>query len=80
MVQQKTLAPVKSAHKFTIDGKPGAHADAIPAQFNIEITVANGGGSAGIYRQCNSPQAKLLFVVVDPADVGKGGEWLWAPK
>jgi hypothetical protein len=49
-----------------------------PAQFELDAEFGNAGStSALIYRQCYGPQTVLLFVVKDPANLGKGGDWLW---
>jgi hypothetical protein len=50
-----------------------------PAQFELDTEFGNGGSaSALIYRQCFALQTVLLYVVKDPANVGEGGDWLWA--
>ena len=49
-----------------------------PAQFEIDTEWGSGGsGHALIYRQCFGAQTMLIFVVNDPADLSKGGTWLW---
>jgi hypothetical protein len=51
-----------------------------PRYFNLESYWGNAGDSFGlIYTRCfGPPQSVLLFVVTDPANIGKGGDWLWA--
>jgi hypothetical protein len=58
----------------------GAYRIANPsAYFNLESYWGNAGDAfALIYTQCFGPQSVLLFVVKDPSNVGKGGDWLWA--
>ena len=61
--------------------KNGAYRiDNPPAYFNLESYWGNAGDAfALIYTQCfGPPQSVLLFVVRDPANIGKGGDWLWA--
>jgi len=61
--------------------KNGAYRiDNPPAYFNLESYWGNAGDAfALIYTQCfGPPQSVLLFVIKDPANIGKGGDWLWA--
>lgn len=61
--------------------KNGAYRiDNPPTYFNLESYWGNAGDAfALIYTQCfGPPQSTLLFVVKDPSNVGKGGDWLWA--
>ena len=61
--------------------KNGAYRiDNPPAYFNMESYWGNAGDAfALIYTQCFGPsQSVLLFVVKDPSNIGKGGDWLWA--
>jgi hypothetical protein len=56
------------------------HITNAPPAFDVELQLGNGGGSALIYRQCFGPETTLLFVLKDPQNMGKGGDWLWAKK
>jgi len=52
--------------------------DNIPAQFEMDIEFADhGSATANLYRQCVGAQTVLLYVVKDPGDISKGGDWLW---
>jgi hypothetical protein len=65
----------------TAQMKSGAYRiDNPPTYFNVESYWGNAGDAfALIYTQCfGPPQSVLLFVVKDPANIGKGGDWLWA--
>jgi len=61
--------------------KNGAYRiDNPPVYFNLESYWGDAGDAfALIYTRCfGPPQSVLLFVVKDPANIGKGGDWLWA--
>jgi len=52
-----------------------------PAYFNLGMNVVQPGHGAGvglIYRQCFAPVTMLYYILKDPADPGKGGDWLYA--
>jgi hypothetical protein len=52
-----------------------------PAYFNLSMNIVQPGHGAGvglIYRQCFAPTTMLYYVVKDPSDPGKGGDWLYA--
>lgn len=52
-----------------------------PAYFNfgINIPTPNHGADVGlVYRQCFVPVTMLYYVLKDPADPGKGGDYLYA--
>ncbi|HWG21716.1 MAG TPA: hypothetical protein VG225_14390 [Terracidiphilus sp.] len=52
-----------------------------PAYFNLSMNIVNPGNGAGIglvYRQCFAPVTMLYYVVKDPSNPGKGGDFLYA--
>jgi len=50
----------------------------MPAQFEMDIEFGDhGSATANLYRQCFGAQTVLLYVVKDPGDISKGGDWLW---
>jgi len=52
-----------------------------PAYFNTAMNVVQPGHGTGtglIYRQCFAPVTMLYYVLKDPADIGKGADWLYA--
>jgi hypothetical protein len=52
-----------------------------PAYFNLSLNIPtphHGAGMALIYRQCFAPVTNLYYVVKDPADLGKGADFLYA--
>jgi hypothetical protein len=48
-----------------------------PKQFRLNLTNANSGTEATIYRQCPLPQTVLLMVLKNPANWGEGSDWIW---
>jgi len=49
-----------------------------PPRFNMTMDFGNAGGGGGmIHRQCWGPVSTLLVVVKDPANLGKGADWVW---
>jgi hypothetical protein len=49
-----------------------------PPHFNLMEDFGNAGGGGGmIHRQCWGPVSTLLLVVKDPANLGKGADWVW---
>jgi hypothetical protein len=51
--------------------------DNAPQQFKLDLTNANGGSEATVYRQCPFPQTVLLMVLKNPAVWGEGADWIW---
>lgn len=51
--------------------------DNAPKQFKLDLTNANGGSEATVYRQCPFPQTVLLMVLKNPATWGEGADWIW---
>ena len=51
--------------------------DNAPKQFKLNLTNANSGSEATIYRQCPFPQTVLLMVLKNPANWGEGADWVW---
>ena len=52
-----------------------------PAYFELSLNVVqpgHGAGDALIYRQCFAPVTMLYYVLTDPNDPGKGGDFLYA--
>jgi hypothetical protein len=61
---------------------PGAHGvyrvENVPDHFVMDVEFGDAGAaSANIYRQCAGPQAVLLYVVKNAANIAAGGDWLW---
>jgi hypothetical protein len=84
VVRAGSMTPITSGFQVFADGKevpvlPNGLTRLLnmPKQFNLEVRIPSGGGTAPIFRQCNKPQTTLLLV----ADWGKPGalvwEWLW---
>jgi hypothetical protein len=49
-----------------------------PPHFNLNEDFGNAGGGGGmIHKQCWGPVTTLLLVVKDPANLGKGADWIW---
>jgi hypothetical protein len=49
-----------------------------PARFQVADSFTNGGGGRGwIRRRCWGAVSTLLLVVHDPANLGKGADWVW---
>lgn len=48
-----------------------------PEHFNLSLNFADGGSFGTIYRQCPLPETVLLLVIKDPANVGKGADWMF---
>jgi hypothetical protein len=52
-----------------------------PPHFNLMEDFGNAGGGGGmIRRQCWGPVSTLLLVVKDPANLGKGADFVWDVK
>jgi hypothetical protein len=51
--------------------------DNAPQQFKLDLTNANGGSEATVYRQCPFPQTVLLMILKNPAVWGEGADWVW---
>jgi hypothetical protein len=52
-----------------------------PPHFNLMEDFGNAGGGGGmIHRQCWGPVSTLLLVVKDPANLGKGADFVWDVK
>jgi hypothetical protein len=52
-----------------------------PPHFNLMEDFGNAGGGGGmIHRQCWGPVSTLLLVVKDPANLGKGADFVWDTK
>jgi hypothetical protein len=51
--------------------------DNAPKQFKLDLTNADGGSEATVYRQCPFPQTVLLMVLKNPAIWGEGADWVW---
>jgi hypothetical protein len=74
-----------TGYKITIDGvaktadlRSGVlRIDNAPKQFNLDLTTANSGSTALIYRQCPSPQSVLLMVLKNADNWGEGADWIW---
>jgi hypothetical protein len=66
-------------HEITSPGSNGVFRVAnVPAQFEMDIEFGNpGSATANLYRQCFAAQTVLLYVVKDPSNITKGGDWLW---
>ena len=74
-----------SGYKLTMDNvdKTGEMKNGIlridnaPATFTLDLRFPDGGGMAQVYRQCPLAQTMLLMVQKDPANLGKGADWMW---
>src|SRR5580704_6537450 len=84
VVRAGSMTPVTSGFQVFVDGKevrvlPNglARLVAMPKQFNLEVRVPSGGGTAPISRQCNKPQTTLLLVAKNWDKLGEGADWLW---
>jgi hypothetical protein len=74
-----------AGYKITVDGvsktselRNGVlRIDSAPKQFKLDLTNANGGSEATVYRQCPFPQTVLLMVLKNPATWGEGADWIW---
>jgi len=84
VVRAGSMTPVTGGFQVFVDGKqvpvlPNGLARLVgmPKQFNLEVRVPSGGGTAPIFRQCNKPQTTLLLVAKNWDKLGEGADWLW---
>jgi hypothetical protein len=84
IVRAGSMTPVASGFQVFVDGKevptlPNGLTRLVnmPKQFNLDVRVPSGGGTAPIFRQCNKPQTTLLLVVKNWDKLGEGADWLW---
>ena len=53
----------------------------VPLHFDVSEDFGNAGGGGGtLHRQCWGPVSTLLLVVKDPANLGKGADFVWDVK
>ena len=84
VVRAESMTPVTSGFQVFADGKqvpvlPNGLARLLgmPKQFNLEVRIPSGGGTAPIYRQCSRPQTTLLLVAKNWDGLGVDWNWLW---
>ena len=84
VVRAGSMTPVTSGFQVFVDGKevrvlPNGLTRLVgmPKQFNLEVRVPSGGGTAPISRQCIRPQTTLLLVAKNWDKLGEGADWLW---
>jgi hypothetical protein len=84
VVRAGSMTPVTSGFQVFVDGKevpvlPSGVARLVnmPKQFNLEVRIPSGGGTAPIFRQCNKPQTTLLLVAKNWDGLGVDWNWLW---
>lgn len=84
VVRAGSMTPVTSGFQVFVDGKqvptlPNGVTRLVnmPKQFNLEVRIPSGGGTAPIFRQCNKPQTTLFLVAKNWDGLGVDWDWLW---
>ena len=84
VVRAGSMTPVTSGFQVFVDGKEVpvlanglTRLVNMPKQFQLDVRVPSGGGTAPIFRQCNKPQTTLLLVAKNWDKLGEGADWLW---